>query len=34
MFALTSLKPDTIIGIYTGLIGTHLEVDSKSNSLF
>ena len=34
MFALVSLKPQTIIGIYTGLVGTHLDVDSKSNSLF
>ena len=34
MFALVSLKPQTIIGIYTGLVGTHHDIDSKSNSLF
>jgi hypothetical protein len=34
MFATAELKPSTIIGIYTGLVGTHMDIDPKSNSLF
>jgi hypothetical protein len=34
MFATAELKPNTIIGIYTGFVGTHMDVDPKSDSLF
>ena len=34
LFSTANLKANTIVGIYTGQVGTHIDSDSRSNSLF
>lgn len=34
LFTTKNIKADTLVGIYCGLVGTHLDSSSNSDSLF